>query len=425
MDSCEIRSARDVEKVIVEPEKFQELNSIAAEASASPGGSPRTNNPIVAGRGIDLSGELTGADEHELIDEIDRAFGVAWHYFDEVIVEGLSARRYMKMISNNDDDLARGRVRAHCILLLHLRKIGALDSVVFRQKPDPCVRHGDDASILEDAGLKRILDDRMSIVEILAEGTLHDIEDHYFWAGDGHFHYVYEHPLVGVVRGGIEGSPAGYEVGELKRLISSNIFDLYATYAAADVAIASECSAPLATMSPILESILGGSGSKTAVDTRSLVNDVAIEIGLPILHGVSASDLLKIREDESDAFERFRVALRTVINEVVKKSDQSVNPSGAAVSIVEEFLIPALHDIDQRLGVARKALTRKSVANVSVGATAVVAGLIAGIPLLLPAGIALGMAVPGANLAKYLEEKGQVELSDMYFLWKLQNRTVR
>jgi hypothetical protein len=51
----------------------------------------------------------------------------------------------------------------------------------------------------------------------------------------------------------------------------------------------------------------------------------------------------------------------------------------------------------------------------------VAVGIIAGIPLLLPAGIALGMMAPGVNLGKYIEEKSEVELSDMYFLWKLQN----
>ena len=418
IDSLEIRSLRDVEKAIADREKFQELTSMALEAQSSAGSDPRTNNPIVAGRGIDLSGELTSADEDELIDEVNQAFGRTWHYFDEVIVEGLSARRFSKMLSNRDYSLARKRARAHCILLLHLRKIGALDNLIFRQKPDPCIVHGSDTSILEDAGLRRILDDKASIVQSLKEGTLHGIEDHYIIGQ--HFHYAFEHPLIGVQSGNIGGSPAGREEDELKQMIAEKIFDLYATYAAADVAMATEFSAPLATSSPILESILN-SGDGAGTTPCSPVGEVAVEIGLPILDGISAADLLKIRDDEADAFERFRTALRAAINESLRKEHQSSNPHRIAIDVIEEVLVPALPDIDQRLRVAQKTLARKSAANISVGAAIVTVGLIAGIPLLLPAGIALGIGVPGANFNSYLDQKGQVELSDLYFMWKLQN----
>ena len=392
---------------------------MANQASMLPGADPQTNNPVVAGRGIDLSGELTGADEGELLNEVDRAFGATWHYFDEMIVEGLSARRYAKMVSNGDLALARRRAREHCLLLLHLREIGALGSVVFRQKPDPCVRHGKDVDKLEAAGIKRILDDRVNVVQTLAEGVLHEIEDHYAYGG--HFHYTYEHPLVGVRTGHLEGSPVGRSEAELKQWISGDIFDLFAEFAAVDVSVASELSAPLAISSPMLDSILTSSGGKRGAATGSVAGEVAIEIGVPILRGVSASDLLKIREDEADAFERFRVALRAAISELLKRGDDATDSTRVAGRVIDDFLVPALHDIDQRLNIALKTLARKSVANISVGSAVVAVGLIAGIPLLLPAGIALGMMVPGVNLGKYIEEKSEVELADMYFLWKLQN----
>ncbi|MFI7123656.1 hypothetical protein [Amycolatopsis sp. NPDC049868] len=419
METSGIRQERDIEKAISDYGKFKELNDLAMRASMHAGDESRTNNPVVAGRGIDLSGELTGADDRELINEVDQVFGATWHYFDEIIVEGLSARRYSKMISNGDHVLARERARAHCFLLLHLRKIGALDSVVFRQKLDPCIRHGNDSSKLEAAGLKRILDDRESIVKTLMEGSLHDIEDHYAYGG--HYHYVYEHPLVGIRSGHLEGSPAGRSEHELKKLICEEIFNLFAEFTAVDVAVASDFEAPLAVFSPMIDFILALDNREDEAASEGLPGEVAIEIGMPILCGVSAADLLKIREDEADAFERFRSALRAAINETVKqRGKRDVN--AVAVTVLNDFLVPALHDIDQRLNVARKILSRKSAANLTVGSAAVTVGIIAGIPLLLPAGIALGMMAPGVNLGKYLEEKGEVELSDMYFLWKLQRK---
>ncbi|WP_143263971.1 hypothetical protein [Amycolatopsis kentuckyensis] len=418
MDSSEIKTASDVEKAIADKGKFRELSSMAVEQSALPGQNLRTNNPIVAGRGIDLSGELTAADEVELTGEVDRAFGSTWHYFDEIVVEGLSARRYAKMILNKEYDTARERVRDHCRLLLHLRRIGALENVVFRQKLDPCVQHGRDVSGLEAAGLKRIMDDREEIVQTLTRGVIHQIEDHYIYGE--HFHFVYEHPLTGIQWGHLSGSPAGREEDELKRMISEELFSRYAEFAAADVAMARELSAPLATLSPVLESILSPRAGEIGASAGSFADEVAVEIGVPILNGVSASDLLKIREDEMDAFERFRSALRAGINEAIAKGGEGLGLGQVGAGIVEEFISPALHDIDQRLNVARKVMARKSATNISIGAAVLVVGLISGIPLLLPAGVALGSAIPGVHLAKYFEEKGQVELSDMYFLWKLQ-----
>jgi hypothetical protein len=419
IDGLDIRSVRDVETAISDDSNFQDLASIATEARTSPGEDTRTNNPVVGGRGIDLSGELIAANEYELIEEVDKAFGRTWHYFDEVVVEGLTARRFTKMLADGNYDLARERARAHCILLLHLRKISALDNVVFRQKPDPCLFHGNDMEALEAAGLRKILDDRPSVVQRLAEdGTLHDVEDHYIHGE--HFHYVFEHPLVGVRAGHIAGSPACRDEDELKQMISDDIFNLYAGYAAADAAMASEISAPLATSSPMLESILDADEGADAA-TGSVGGKVAVEIGLPILDGVPAADLIKIREDEADAFERFRAALRAAINEAVRSDIHSTKPHGISANIIEETLVPALHDIDQRLHVAQKVLHRKSAMNVSVGAALVAVGLIAGIPLLLPAGFAMGTAVPGVNFGKYLDDKGQVELSDLYFIWKLQS----
>ncbi|MEV6276252.1 hypothetical protein [Nocardia sp. NPDC051832] len=417
MDSCGIERPLDLAKAVGDRARFRELCEKAESDCDNRGEDPRTNNPVVAGRGVDLSGELIGASGTDLITEVDTVFGMTWHYFDEIIVEGLAARRFTRMIDNADYRLARRRVISHGRLLMHLRRIGALDSVVFRQKPDPCITHGSDGSVLEGAGLNRIMDDRESIVQVLADGKLHQVREECAF----HLLYRYEHPLVGIRTGVVEKPRAGATETQLKVSIAESIFGLFATYASADAASAAELSAPLAVASPILESILSSGSSSRGVQSTGVAGSVAIEIGLPVLYGVSAADLLKIRQDEADSFERFRKALRTAINEAIDDPDRFVGSSAAAAVIVDETIVPALHDIDQRLSVAGKAMVKKSGANVTVGVALAIVGLISGIPLLLPAGIALGTGVPGVHMARYLDQKGEIELSDMYFLWKLQN----
>jgi hypothetical protein len=419
MQSNELKEPCDVERLLSERYIIAKLGELADSANQQVGDILRTNNAIIGGRGLDLSAEPTGAGADELVQEVDRIFGTVWHYFDEIVVEGFAPRRFMLMCRDGRYDLAKECVLTHCRLLLHLNAIGALDSVVFHQKPDPCTQHGNDNAVLNEAGLARILDDELNIVVELERGELIAGEFHHGPSYERHFHYEYEHPLIGRHSGTLAIPYAEEEL--IKRAIAQDLFLLYAENLAADVATSRVLSAPLAVSLPLHEALLGGITDRLSSNKHA--DEVAIELGLPILHGITARDLIKIRNDEADAFERFRSGLRAAINERVQRMDSADDATRIAAAIVDEFIVPGLHDIDQRLEVARKVLSRKSTVNIAVGTVAVIAGLLAGIPLLLPAGIAVGLAAPGVHYTKFLEEKGQLELSDMYFLWNLQQNT--
>jgi hypothetical protein len=371
---------------------------------------PTRPNLIVGGRGLDLSGELKGSTSEELIQEAEDLFGQVWHYFDQIVVEGYTPRRCVLMYENGDFDLCVERASSHSALLLYLRDIDALDALIFRQKPDPCIEHGHDRELLDRAGLERIKTQGPTLLEELAKGEVVDVVDHL-----DHLHYEYFHPLLGDCFGSLwhgQYEAAVVDEDSLKRQVASNRFELHAEYMAADAFMATELSAPLAMAVPLHETV------KKRLVSGTTVDDVALRLNLPVLHGISPQELVRLRQEEAESFERFRTALRAAIKERIKAADAGSSEK-VAEDIADDILTPAIMDIKQRLQIASRGMRRKSVANLAVGVATVVTGLRAGIPILLPAGIGVGLGIPTVHYAKYIDTASEVELSDMYFLWKL------
>jgi hypothetical protein len=116
------------------------------------------------------------------------------------------------------------------------------------------------------------------------------------------------------------------------------------------------------------------------------------------------------------SFERFRTSLRLAIRERLENT-QTADSVSVASEIAEDVVEPSLNDIEQRLSAAQSVLEKKSMISVGIGTASATIGLIAGMPLLLPAGVAWAL-LPGQHYMKYLEERRDIQLSDMYFLWR-------
>jgi hypothetical protein len=150
--------------------------------------------------------------------------------------------------------------------------------------------------------------------------------------------------------------------------------------------------------------------------------EIALNLALPVLEGVPAAELIRVRQAEALSFERFRQSLRLAIQD--RLTNSQATPAQLATEIVDDVVNPALYDIQQRLSAAQDVLVRKSAVSIGVGAISTTIGLIAGMPLLLPAGVAWAL-LPGQHYMKYLEEKRDIELSDMYFLWRQEHYAYR
>lgn len=153
---------------------------------------------------------------------------------------------------------------------------------------------------------------------------------------------------------------------------------------------------------------------------------MALSLELPFLQNASPQDIALIRKEEAVAFDAFRIALRKAIKERVDVAGDDADPAVMAKEIGEDIIAPAINDIERSLDTARRTMLRKSATRVGLATVGVTAGLLTGFPLMIASG--LGLVVSATSLPPfdaYIEKKQEIELRDMYFLWKAQGRLPR
>ncbi|MCF6470452.1 hypothetical protein FAF44_18925 [Nonomuraea sp. MG754425] len=358
---------------------------------------------VLAGRGMDLSGELDCNAWECQKKQVDVLFSRTWHYFNKIVVTGLTPEKFQENL--RDQYFRKVALESQLRLLLYLRKIGAEKHLMFRQKAPACQLHFEDH--LQEAGLDHLKDAATQIVGELARTGKCRISK----ACEGHIHYSYDHSILEHTQWGVVRVEPGADPA---RCIAEDVFKLFSAHMVADVRTSKIIGAPLSLVVGLHRETFH---RLTDADEHS----VALELALPFLEGVPVGDILKIRDDEYLSFEKFRSALRSAIKEkVAAVGDRS--SVDIADEIADDMILPALNEIALKLNKAQQLLTRKSALSVGVGVATTLIGALGGMPLLLPAGIASILLPSGAHAIKYLEEKRDVELSDMYFLWKLQGR---
>jgi hypothetical protein len=117
----------------------------------------------------------------------------------------------------------------------------------------------------------------------------------------------------------------------------------------------------------------------------------------------------------------FRSSLRSAIQERLKSTDDKA-PERIAQEIGSDIIEPSLNEIT-RLKAARTVLAKKAAVGVGVGAVTTVCGLLTTNPLMVTTGVGSAMtAVPAAQ--KYIEDRRDISLQDMYFLWRAQEASI-
>src|SRR5919204_272453 len=97
------------------------------------------------------------------------------------------------------------------------------------------------------------------------------------------------------------------------------------------------------------------------------------------------------------------------------------NPRNTAAEIIREVVEPELARLKQRLRAAQRALARKTAVSVTLAGLSTTCGLLLGGSAVVAgvAGVGTLMSGVATTAFKYLDEKQSIELTDMYFLWKV------
>jgi hypothetical protein len=415
-DELGVATADDVDRVFQDRVFVTESLKRAVEPARSDVSEPIAGDrSIVAGASLDLSGTVTCNHEACLRSQVDDLFGRVWHYFDQIVVTGINPKSV-------DFKEKKGAVRKasslsglewispHVKTLLYIRSAGAEDMLIFRPKTHACAVHL--PALAEMSGLDRLVDQRQEYVEHLrqAEKLLHGraIFDGNIWK------VSVMNPYTGMIVDVGFRLPKTASKKMIRQRAAEMIWHENADSLASDVLAARRCNAPLALTQDFQVELLEPNRA------RPSEGEVAFEMALPVLEHMPLAEIVRVREEEALQFDAFRKALRTAIKDrLATASDETATQ--LAREIADDVITPALNDISRRLDVAQTALSRKAAIHAVMGSAITTVGLLAGAPLVLTAGIgALGLALPVVD--QYFDARKEVEMNDMYFLWRQEER---
>jgi len=406
LDENGITTVESARLLFADPVAVSDLRQRAERANQTQDVVPDGETSILTGRGIDLSSQLDCNHWACRKRQVDLLFRQVWLYFDRIIVQDSIAHEVA--LHWDDLDNRRDWVLSHIQMLLYLREIKADSLLHFRVKPPGCVVHLKRHT--EEAGLSHVFEFEDKLVrelEAKAEISTKTI-------GRGAISYRLNHPAFVHTRWGEipKRLLAGTRPKQLRRLIVRQEIREFLAFLNSDVISARESEAPLGAVIPLHRRLLESSHPISAAD-------VALSLDLPVLNGIAPEVLIEIRKNEKEHFTRFRNRLRLAIQERIKTAE-SPNAQELALEIRRDLIDTELTSIRDRLSASERTMVKKSAVGVFLGALATTCGLISGLPasVAVSAGVAATLGMTQAATSKYLEEEGNISLSDMYFAWK-------
>jgi hypothetical protein len=415
LDSYLVKSPREARKLLQQRTSLKTLRDTIAEAANGRLTVDQDSGPvIVAGSGLDLSGQLDCTHHECLIRQVNTLLRSVWHYFDRIVIVGPSAS-WIDSMWDSDEDLLTVLpiLDSYIQLLLYLRNIGAENLLIFTEKPDRwCEVHGEplfrqigvESSEALEAYLNQLSEQiaKDSVVEIEDAAKVKERLGHSFVSV---YHPDYfDKPFTNLIRVRPDSQLPD------KRTIIERTVREHVGHLLSDIDLSQRWQAPLGSTMKFHERLLRDRSP------RPTESEVALHLKPPFLQEADLETLIRIREDERAHFEAFRSSIRLAIRERLLASSGS-DPQLIAKELEQDLIAPALTQIERKLSAARSVLAKKTGTSVGVGFVAATCGLLTGNPLLVTAGVGAAMTTLAA-VNKYFEEQRDIALSDMYFVWR-------
>jgi hypothetical protein len=373
---------------------------------------PAAQDQIIAGSGFDLSGDLDCSDAECIKKRVTDVLYRTWHYFDTVVVTGLDANNIIGMIEGDwPKSEVIQTVLSHVDVAFYIRRTGAEKALTFSQKPYCCTTHI--WHFARDAGLFGVDRQVRALTKKLkSSGKMIDCRP----AENGVWCDI-THPAIDTINVDLyEVDFPPNEAVVIEKWAGNYARSCIASLAR-DAAFARSNGATLGQRSAIAENLI------PAKRRRPTASDVAFNLELPVVQYLPIKELLAMREHEATDFQAFRFALRQAIATRLE-SMHRVDAQQIAESVIDDVLEPALIGIDRKMNRAVELLTKRSAVSLSVGVALATVGLLTFAPIAGP-GFILGAGAWAASHADYIKDQRDVKLNDMYFLWRLSERSLR
>lgn len=361
-----------------------------------------SSRAVLAGRSLDLSSFLACGHPACRSRQVDDLFSHVWHYFDEIAVVGPDSHYFLELARARNFKSMERFVLSNAQVLFHVRSRGVEELLVFTPKPPACPHHFSELSAepslhLSDGASDRLLDFLLKggkIERVAAKGG-----------------YLYKHPSLNNGSHWVRDSDLTAATDEaLIRRVARVVLSAHWLAAASDVFESRALGLPL------------GAGidyeMRVVSELRPGItpDDVAFNLELPALKGLHPADLLSLRENERESFEAFRVALRKAAKERIANAS-APDAKRIAKEIQDDVIAPSLNAIGRRLAATESLLNRKQAINLGIIGLATTCGVLGQIPLASALFVGATASAAAAHV-KAAEEKREIAMDDMYFLWK-------
>jgi len=403
MERYSVRSIEAIPGALGNHRSVAELKeTIAKSAESGTSRAPRLmpkDRSLVAGTSLDLSGRADLWIAEGKKRQLDTLLKRVWHYFDDVVVAGPSAVE-MKLLLDKDEQRFLEHIAADIELFQYIDEIGGRELLVFVDKP-----------LLGSDYSPEFVRQARPVINVLAEKLAN--ESTITWSDhDDHMHFVLNHPMLEHTQWGSIGKQHASDAHSSKEHAAAwQVLGPFLQCLVTDISLAHELSLPLGSTVALHGEIL------REMDSEVSGGDVAFNIELPVIDGLSITALLQLRQDENDSFELFRGALRSAVNERVAAIDLGRDARGLAKEIERDVINPELRRIRLKMDTTRKRLRRNSGLAVVAGGLITSCG-IAGGSGFFDAGATVAVSGVAAAIRQASDAALNIKSHDMYFLWK-------
>jgi hypothetical protein len=360
---------------------------------------------LIAGAGLGIGDGISCASSNCRIKKIDVLYRHAWHYFDYIYLPDAAGDliRHSEEFTERDIKYLTQLIESS----LYLRKIGAEDltrhySSYLLEKVELPHLGGDSWEALweelEDDFLKH--PERFDIVNL----------------GQNRYEVLYKDSRLDYwpsAQLNLKSIPKSQRQEAVRVLLASNIVDRHRAAFVSDIHASRQLGGALGS------TIWSHEWAMSKLQQNTDDGRIFFQMEFPSLQNIPVSDLISIRLEHRDSFIACRSALRKAIREL--SSSKEFDRDDLANQVVRDVVMPEISAITTKLEAARRVLTKKSAIALTIAGVSTWCGVHLGLGMATSLGAgalaALGSGVKDAAY-KYSEEKRDLEISDMSFLWK-------
>lgn len=405
LDSRGIRTIDELNRSLTSGSVIDDLKDAARRVIESWRTSYIDQRPLslIAGAGIDLSGRLDCNATDCRRAQIDLLFRHAWHYFQTIVARDAIAEDLM-VHRNCPDAHLQERLPPHFETVMMVRELGAEKLVEFLPRIPPCFEHW--RKHAKEAGIEDIAAREPEVVDQL----LSDTDIALLQEGDAVVckldHPDFSHSQwVNFSQNEIRGETEN----RIKHKALQQVVRTFLVNLTADVSAAKKYGGPLGSTIPMFQKLLASRGEK--------ISNVAFELELPVLDGLSTAQLIDVRLEYGDTFARFRRRLGSFLEECVQQG--VTGPAEIRARVKTDLIDGELEELKLSLKQAQRALKKKSAYAFSLGSLTAMVGLTTGI-VTPPVAFGLAATISASSLSpgvsRYIDETTKIESDDLYFL---------